>query len=82
MAVIVDTNVISYLFKRDTRAKLYDAHLREVTKLISFMSLAELYNRTLQNNWGSRRKEDLENSYLINTELFMPMKNSAKSGRK
>ncbi|CAN5760939.1 hypothetical protein BH20ACI4_BH20ACI4_13220 [soil metagenome] len=60
MAIVVDTNVISYLYKRDTRAKLYDAHLRDIPKLVSFMSLAELYNWTLQNNWGSRRKEDLE----------------------
>lgn len=65
MAVVVDTNVVSYLFKRDTRAKLYDPHLRGVTKLISFMSLAELYNWTLQNNWGNRRKDELE-KYIFN----------------
>jgi predicted nucleic acid-binding protein len=61
MAVVVDTNIVSYLYKRDTRAELYDTHLRDVAKLISFMTLAELYNWTLQNNWGSRKKSDLEN---------------------
>lgn len=60
MAVVVDTNVLSFLYKRDSRAQLYDSHLRGVTKLISFMTLAELYNWTLQNNWGNRRKEELE----------------------
>ena len=38
MAVVVDTNVISYLFKRDARAELYDSHLRETAKFISFMT--------------------------------------------
>lgn len=61
MAVVVDTNVISFLYKRDTRAKLYKPHLQEMTKLISFMTLAELHNWTLLNNWGNRRKQDLEN---------------------
>jgi predicted nucleic acid-binding protein len=65
MAVVVDTNVISFLYKRDTRAKLYDPHLRGMTKLILFMTLAELHNWTLRNNWGSRRKKDLEN-YVSN----------------
>ncbi|MEO6588464.1 MAG: type II toxin-antitoxin system VapC family toxin [Pyrinomonadaceae bacterium] len=60
MAVVVDTNILSYLFKRDTRVQLYESHLKGVTRLISFMTLAELYNWTLQNNWGSRRKEELE----------------------
>ncbi len=65
MAVVVDTNVISFLFKRDSRAKLYDSHLRSVTKLILFMTLAELHKWTLQNNWGNRRKNDLE-KYVSN----------------
>jgi predicted nucleic acid-binding protein len=66
MAVVVDTNVVSYLFKRDTRAELYDSHLRETAKFVSFMTLAELRLWTFQNNWGNRRKEDLENYIFDN----------------
>ena len=72
MAVVVDTNILSYLFKRDTRAQLYESHLKGVTRLISFMSLAELYNWTLQNNWGSRRKEELEKYISGNYGVIYP----------
>jgi tRNA(fMet)-specific endonuclease VapC len=41
--VIVDTDVVSYLFKGDTRAEAYRQHLRGKTLAISFMTVAELY---------------------------------------
>jgi predicted nucleic acid-binding protein len=65
MAVVVDTNIISFLYKRDTRANLYKSHLSGMTKFISFMTLAELHNWTLLNNWGSRKKAELE-KYISN----------------
>jgi hypothetical protein len=47
MAVVVDTDVVSYLFKSDTRADLYRPHLDGHLPIISFMSLAELERWTL-----------------------------------
>jgi tRNA(fMet)-specific endonuclease VapC len=41
--VIVDTDVVSFLFKGDTRAQAYREHLRGKTLAISFMTVAELY---------------------------------------
>ena len=41
-AVLVDTDVVSYIFKRDTRGALYDPHLDGRSQFISFMTLAEL----------------------------------------
>ncbi len=41
--LVVDTDVISFLFKRDTRAKLYEPHLSGRQLVISFMTVAELY---------------------------------------
>ena len=66
MTIVVDTNVISYLYKRDSRAFLYQKHLAEETKFISFMTLAELKTWTLQNNWGARRKLELEDFVVRN----------------
>lgn len=40
--VVVDTDVVSYLFKSDTRAQLYRPLLMGKLPLISFMTLAEL----------------------------------------
>ena len=65
MAVVVDTDVVSYVRKGDTRAHLYVPHLTGTTKLISFMTLAELRRWALQNNWGLKRRQELEN-FLLN----------------
>ena len=55
MAVIVDTDVASYLLKEDSRAELYKPHLFGLPKIISFMTLAEMRRWEIQNNWGARR---------------------------
>ena len=60
MAVVLDTDIVSYLYKRDTRAELYRQHLNDPPFIISFMSLAELRRWTLERNWGERRKQELE----------------------
>jgi len=40
--VVVDTDVISYLFKGDTRGDLYQLHLDNKLGVLSFMTVAEL----------------------------------------
>jgi tRNA(fMet)-specific endonuclease VapC len=49
--VVVDTDVVSFLYKRDTRARLYEPHLNDPPFIVSFMSLAELRRWTLERNW-------------------------------
>ena len=50
--VILDTDVVSFLFKGDTRAEAYRIHLRGKTLALSFMTVAELYQWALVRNWG------------------------------
>jgi predicted nucleic acid-binding protein len=57
--VIVDTDVVSYLFKSDTRGALYEPHLAGALPAISFMTLAELEQWTILHNWGARRHAEL-----------------------
>jgi predicted nucleic acid-binding protein len=45
---VLDTNVVSFLFKRDTRADSYLEHLRDRQVPISFMTEAELEQWVLQ----------------------------------
>jgi predicted nucleic acid-binding protein len=59
-AVAVDTDVISFVFKADTRAALYIPHLADKLLIASFMSLAELRQWALVRNWGDRGKAELE----------------------
>ena len=69
MTVIVDTDVVSYLLKEDSRAQLYRPHLEGLPKIISFMTLAELRRWEFDNNWGEKRrrkaKEFLSNFGVI-----------------
>lgn len=57
MAVVVDTDVTSYLFKEDTRARLYLPHLTGQLLIVSFMTVAELDRWALQSSWGEARQE-------------------------
>ncbi len=58
--VLIDTDVISFLFKQDTRAELYRPHLHQTLSLISFMTVAELKQWALLRSWGERRKQALD----------------------
>ena len=59
MAVVVDTDVVSFLFKRDTRAERYRPRLDAQLPIISFMTVAELEQWTLVRSWGTRRRQEL-----------------------
>ncbi len=54
---VVDTDVISYLFRRDTRAEHYRPLLVGRLLSVSFMTIAELDRWSLQRNWGLARQE-------------------------
>lgn len=55
--VVLDTDVVSFLLKGDTRAQAYLPHLRDRQWLISFMTEAELEQWALLSNWGTKRLE-------------------------
>jgi tRNA(fMet)-specific endonuclease VapC len=57
--VIVDTNVISFMIKADTRREKYRRHLDGRQVCISFMTVAELYRWTIERSWGNKRVEGL-----------------------
>ena len=57
--VVVDTNVVSFCFKGDTRAAFYHPHVEGRLQIIAAQTRAELELWTLVRNWGDRRKADL-----------------------
>lgn len=59
-SVVVDTNVVSYLFRRDTRAVKFEAALKDRLPVISFMTLAELDAWAEIAGWGLPRRGALE----------------------
>jgi predicted nucleic acid-binding protein len=58
-AAIVDTDIVSMLFKGDTRVLAYRPHITGRLLGISFMTLAELDRWSLERNWGHGRKLEL-----------------------
>ncbi|WP_016952864.1 PIN domain-containing protein [Anabaena sp. PCC 7108] len=66
--LLLDTNVVSYLFKGDTRALAYAPILQGNRLAISFITVAELYEWAAIKKWGEKRLTQLEmtlTSYLV-----------------
>ena len=91
MSVVIETDVTSFIFKRDTRTGLYRRHLSRFPYFISFMTLAEMRRWALEQNWGVAKCEELEeylSTYLIVfadddlCNLWAEAKNSAKQNGK
>ena len=59
-AVLVDTDVVSFLLKDDTRAQAYRPLLTHKTLVLSFMTVAELYQWAYRRNWSEKRLAWLE----------------------
>ena len=53
--VVVDTDVVSFVFKSHPLAANYDAELSGRAALVSFMTVAELERWALQHRWGAQR---------------------------
>lgn len=67
---IVDTDVVSFIFKQDTRAALYEPHLLNTFPAISFMTLAELEKWAISANWGRAKYKDLQENLDRYTVIF------------
>lgn len=53
--VVLDTDVWSFVFKRDSRAERYRLHLEGNVLCVSFQTVAELYQWAKTANWGEPR---------------------------
>jgi tRNA(fMet)-specific endonuclease VapC len=71
ITVLLDTIIVSYLFKRDTRAALYAPHLLERELTVSMMTVAELFQWAAIRNWGKPRVRQLEQ--LLDRYTILPI---------
>jgi tRNA(fMet)-specific endonuclease VapC len=55
--IVLDTNVVSYLVKDDSRGRKFRRSLDGNLVIVSFMTLAELERWSLARNWGTARRE-------------------------
>ena len=64
-AVVLDTNVVSYLMKGHPLAGAYRPHLDGKVLAISFMTVAELYEGGFRAGWGARKLSTLDAALRI-----------------
>jgi tRNA(fMet)-specific endonuclease VapC len=55
--VVVDTDVVSFIFKNHPISRLYETDPAGCTLLISFMTVADLDRWAIQSKWGPARRE-------------------------
>jgi tRNA(fMet)-specific endonuclease VapC len=58
--IVVDTDIVSYAFKQDSRALLYQPHLTGRLLVLSFMTIAELDAWAEIHQWGQPRRDEME----------------------
>lgn len=58
--MVLDTNVVSYLLRGDSRAEPYRRHLGGKTLAISFMTVGELYEGAYRRNWSAQKLNGLK----------------------
>ena len=57
--VVLDTSVVSLMFRGDSRAEYYKTQIAGLSPHVSFQTLEELWFGACAKNWGARRKNDL-----------------------
>ena len=57
--IVLDTNVVSYIFNGDDRAGFYVERIRGRRAIVSFQTLEELWYGAFANGWGKRRTDEL-----------------------
>jgi tRNA(fMet)-specific endonuclease VapC len=58
--VLVDTDVLSYTFKKDSRAYHFQSYLDAKKWAISFMTVAEIELWMLRYGWSEKRQAEME----------------------
>ena len=58
-AVVVDTNIVSYIARGFPLASYYRLRLRGRQVFVSFQTVQELWFGAYNNSWGMRRTDDL-----------------------
>lgn len=68
--LLLDTDIVSFAFKRDSRAQIYERHTAGSLLAISFMTLGELYRWPLERGFTPERRQKLEE--FIRSMVVLP----------
>jgi predicted nucleic acid-binding protein len=70
--LLLDTNIVSYYQRNDSRAKGYDRYIIGHEVAISPMTVAEIYQWAAFHRWGEQRIRKLEDK-LRTDYLYLPI---------
>jgi tRNA(fMet)-specific endonuclease VapC len=59
-AVLLDTDVFSFLMKKDTRGDAYRPHVKGKAVAVSFITVGELYFWAEKRKWSAKNRQNLE----------------------
>ena len=59
-SLLIDTNIVSYIFNGHSLAYAYEKRLRGHTLLVAGQTVAEMRFGAFRANWGERRRDSLE----------------------
>lgn len=68
--ILVDTNIVSFYFRRDTRTEFYRSALAGQIQAIAFVTLAEIYKWPVERNFPPHRAAALEGHVKSYPERF------------
>lgn len=68
--ILLDTNIVSFVFRRDTRATLFARTLAGQGHAIAFVTLGELYQWPIERNFSPERRVALEQ--LLRSFVVLP----------
>ena len=69
--IVLDTNVVSYIFSNDDRAVYYATRMQGLRTFLSFQTLEELWFGAYKRGWGARRKNELSR-HIQQYEIVWP----------
>ena len=69
--VVLDTNVASYIYTGNSRARFYESATEGMQPVISFQTLEEIMITPIKNGWGRRRFNALR-VHLRRYEVIWP----------
>lgn len=78
--VVVDTSVVSIIFRQDAKATRYQDCIEGRSAVISFQTVEEQMYGAYLNNWGDRRINELER-HLAQYNVIWPKSRTSGSLR-
>ena len=75
--IVLDTSVVSLLFKGDPRSSFYLHHMTGQRTVVSFQTVEEVWYGARKARWGARRKNELS-LHLEQYEVVWPDQETAE----